>query len=89
MTLSRRYEGPHLDHPSRHDVEVALQALDIHEEQEREAIKAFWRRERRGVKVGLVLKAFYWAAVGLGFIWLAWVVANGFMDWLLEGLGGR
>ena len=89
MTLSRRYEGPHIDHPSRHDVEVALQALDIREEQEREAIRKFWKRERRGIKLGLVLKAFYWAAIGLGFLWVAWVLADAALDWLWQGLGGR
>jgi len=76
------------DYVSRKEVENAIAGLGL-DDLEADDLRAFYRRERRGIKLGLVLKAFYWAAVGLGFIWLAWVVANGFMDWLLEGLGGR
>ena len=76
------------DYVSQKEVENTIAGLGL-DELEAEDLRNFYRRERRGIKLGLVLKAFYWAAVGLGFIWLAWVVANGFMDWLLEGLGGR
>lgn len=58
MTLSRRYEGPHLDHPSRHDVEVALQALDIEDEREKALIRSFWARERLGLRLKVALLRF-------------------------------
>jgi len=76
------------DYVSEKEVENIIAGLGL-DDLEADDLRAFYRRERRGIKLGLVLKAFYWAAVGLGFIWVAWVIANGFMDWLLDGLGGR
>jgi len=76
------------DYVTEKEVENTIAGLGL-DELEADDLRAFYRRERRGIKLGLVLKAFYWAAVGLGFIWVAWVIANGFMDWLLDGLGGR
>jgi len=76
------------DYVSQKEVENMIAGLGL-DDLEAEDLRNFYRRERRGIKLGLVLKAFYWAAVGLGFIWVAWVIANGFMDWLLEGLGAR
>lgn len=40
-----------LSHPMHHDVEVALQALEIEDEREKEAIRAFYRRERPGMYI--------------------------------------
>ena len=83
---------PNLNNVSRHDVEVALQALDIEDERERAAIRAFWRRERAGYKIhwGKVLvSVLWWAGCGLAGMWVLWVLANAALDWLWQGLGGR
>lgn len=61
------------DIPSRNDVEVALQQLEIEDEREREAIRAFWARERECIKLSLgwrYVLAFCAAAVAAGlFYW--------------------
>jgi len=46
---------PNLSNPSRHDVEVALQALDIEDEREKALIRSFWARERRGLRLKVAL----------------------------------
>jgi hypothetical protein len=41
----------HTDIPSRTDVEVALQALEIEDEREKEAIRKFYERERKPIQI--------------------------------------
>ena len=38
---------PSLKEPSRNDVELALQALEIEDQREKEAIRLFWERQRQ------------------------------------------
>ena len=73
------------DYVSQKEVENTIAGLGL-DDLEAEDLRNFYRRERRGIKLGLVLKAFYWAAVALGFIWLAWVLADAALDWPWAGL---
>jgi len=76
------------DYVSQKEVENTIAGLGL-DDLEAEDLRNFYRRERRGIKLGLVLKAFYWAAVGLGFLWVAWVLADAALDWLWQGLSNR
>ena len=38
---------PSLKEPSRNDVELALKALEVEDEREKEAIRLFWERQRQ------------------------------------------
>lgn len=56
---------PSLNVPSRQDVEVCIKALDIEDQREQDAMRAFYARERkqdRAANVKLV-KALAWFAV--------------------------
>ena len=67
--------------PSHADVELALKALEIEDEREKEAIRRFYARERQGIKfhwwkvLWFCLKVGFWAAVTYALLWL-WPIAQ-------------
>ena len=64
------------DIPSRTDVEQAIKCLEIEEQRERDAIRAYWKRERQQEKLSLGWRfAIFFGAVVAGslFVWF-WVV---------------
>ena len=68
---------PSLNIPSRQDVEVCIKALDIEDEREADAMRAFYARERkqdRAANVKLV-KALAWFAVKVVIVGVvAWAI---------------
>jgi hypothetical protein len=72
---------PSLQHPSRNDVELALKQLEIDDEREKEAIRAYWERERKPgmyISGSKLLKAFI---VIVGIVALPWLVVYAVAAW--------
>ena len=65
--------------PSYYDIELAIKALDIEEEREKEAIRAFYARERRGVILN-GWKLLGWCLAGAALGWAIWFVSHEIVD---------
>ena len=66
------------DLPSRNDVELAIECLEIEDAREKEALRAFWNREREGEKVSVPM---LFKVLGVILIALAiWLLAIGLMS---------
>ena len=61
---------PKLDIPSRQDVEFAIQAMEIEEQREKDAIRKFWERERESSYLHLSGKQI-WTAFWRILFWVS------------------
>ena len=81
VAMTRHLTG--LCAPSRNEVEAAIQQLEIDDEREREAIRAFWKREKEMQQVtgkGM-LKLF--GAILLGSAFVAYLLFAGpILEWV-------
>jgi hypothetical protein len=62
--------------PSRREVELTIESLEIEDEREKEALRKFWERERQKTVLG---------KTGLRLAIVACAVAAGLLGWAIFG----